>query len=43
MFWIGLIVVRIDFQKHNVFRSCDIGISWKMGQIKVRVGVRGVS
>ena len=40
MFWIGLIVVRIGFQKHHVFRSFDIGTSWKMGQIKARVGHR---
>ena len=38
MFWIGLIVVRIDFQKYHVFRPCDIDTSWNMGQIKVRVG-----
>ena len=43
MFWIGLIVVRIDFQKHHVFRSCDISTSWKMGQTKVRDRVRGFS
>ena len=43
MFSIGLIVVRIYFQQHHVFRSFDIGTSWKMGQIKVRDGVRGVS
>ena len=42
MFWIGLIVVRIEFEKHQVFKSCDIGTLWNMEQIKVRVGVMGV-
>ena len=43
IFWIWLIIVRIEFQQHHVFRSCDIITSWNMGQIKVRVGVKGVS
>ena len=36
MFWIGLIIVRIDFQQHHVFRSCDISTSWNMGVKNVR-------